>query len=243
MQAIPKKAASREAALHWLLNPFEQGRFYTEKETNALLKELSSTGDFPLLRRELCDSGLLSRTRNGSKYWRSDFLTGETDCGGITLRDLSLEDAPALLAIHESIRYYDNITGEAFTEEEAHSLIVKTDLPPEGSTEFFSAKMILTPDGKPAGYLAIYEGYPKPGSLWVGSLFLHREQQHKGIGKAVMSAVEEEAERCGFAEIGLGVYVLNTPGLQFWVNRGYDRIERVKVNEQGKTILGLIKNL
>ena len=45
-------------------------RSYTEKEVNALLDERHTFGDFFLLRRELCDSGLLQRERDGSRYWR-----------------------------------------------------------------------------------------------------------------------------------------------------------------------------
>jgi GNAT superfamily N-acetyltransferase len=115
------------------------------------------------------------------------------------------EDATALIAIHESLKDYEDITQEAFSEADVKSLLEKTDLPPGGSPENFCAKMILTPNGSPAGYLATYSGYPEPGTLWVGSLFLHRDCHRSGIGRAVIQAVEREAARSGFEKVGLGL--------------------------------------
>lgn len=42
----------------------------SEKEVNDFLKSHNAFGDHALLRRELCDAGLLSRTRDGSRYLR-----------------------------------------------------------------------------------------------------------------------------------------------------------------------------
>ncbi len=172
-----------------------------------------------------------------------DFLRGEIDCGNSRLRDLRPDDAPSLLTIHESLKDYDDITLEAFLETDIKAILGKTDLPPGGSPEFFCAKMILAPDHSPAGYLITYSGYPEPNALWVGSLFLHRDSHRLGIGSAVMRTVEQHADRSGFDRIGLGVYAMNTSGLQFWVGRGYDRIEKVRVNGHGRAILRLVKAL
>ena len=170
-------------------------------------------------------------------------MRGEVDCLIAQLRDLCSEDAPALLAIHKSLKDYDDITQEAFTEADVKSLLDKTDLPPGGSPENFVAKMILTLDGSPVGYLATYGGYPEPDTLWVGSLFVHRDCHRAGIGRAVMRVVERQAARCGFKKVGLGVYAMNTQGLLFWVGRGYDGIEKVRVNDHGRAILRLVKAL
>ncbi|ENU4134659.1 DUF2087 domain-containing protein [Pseudomonas aeruginosa] len=39
---------------------------------NALLKSWHNFGDHALLRREICDAGLVSRTRDGSVYLRME---------------------------------------------------------------------------------------------------------------------------------------------------------------------------
>ena len=68
--ALPQKQGKRRLVLSYLAEGFACGRDYTEKEVNALLDERHTFGDFFLLRRELCDSGLLQRERDGSRYWR-----------------------------------------------------------------------------------------------------------------------------------------------------------------------------
>jgi GNAT superfamily N-acetyltransferase len=231
----------QRAELRSLLQPFAQGQFYAEEEALGLLAGFSPSGDATMLLRELCDEGLLGRS--GSNFWRSDFLRGEIGCGNARIRDLRPDDAPALKAIHESLKDYDDITLEPFSEADLKSILDKTDLPPGGSPEFFRAKMILAPDHSPAGYLVTYSGYSAPNMLWVGSLFLHRDCHRMGLGGAAMRAVEQEAARSGFERVGLGVYAMNTRGLQFWVGRGYDKIETVKVNGHGRAILRLVKAL
>lgn len=243
LPALPKRPAMRLAALRWLVTLFAQGRIYTEGEVNALLVDRSATGDYALLRRELCESGLLSRTNTGSRYWRSDFLRGETNYGDVLLRDLRADDTAALMAIHGSIDYYDDITGQPFIVRDAQALIDRSDLPPGGSSEFFGAKMILAADGQPVGYLMTYAGYPQEDALWLGSLFLHEEHQHRGIGQAVVRLVAERASAVGFRRISLGVYTSNTPGLQFWVRQGFCHIDRVKVDEHQRAVLALSKEL
>ena len=85
--------------------------------------------------------------------------------------------------------------------------------------------------------------YPEPDTLWVGSLFLHRDCHGMGIGRAVMEAVERDAARSGFDRIGLGVYAMDTQGLDFWVGWGYDRLEKVRISRHGRAILRLSKAL
>jgi len=57
-------------ALGYLIDKFEQGREYTEREVNEVLSAWHAFGDHSLLRRALCDAGLLKRLPDGSRYWR-----------------------------------------------------------------------------------------------------------------------------------------------------------------------------
>ena len=77
----------------------------------------------------------------------------------------------------------------------------------------------------------------------MGSLFLHRDCHGMGIGRAVMEAVERDPARSGFDRIGLGVYAMDTQGLDFWVGWGYDRLEKVRISRHGRAILRLSKAL
>ncbi len=65
---IPLQGAKLRILLDYLINVFEPGRIYTEKEVNALLKRFHA--DYTGLRRDLIDAGLLERERDGSRYWR-----------------------------------------------------------------------------------------------------------------------------------------------------------------------------
>lgn len=66
-----KRKAVQRLALEFLIAKFEPDRRYSEKEVNTLLTEHHTFGDSALLRRELIESRLLERLRDGSAYWRA----------------------------------------------------------------------------------------------------------------------------------------------------------------------------
>jgi len=245
LMALPKKKEARACALQWLSRHFSHGRFYSEREVNELLSGCSVTGDYALLRRELYENGLLERSRNGARYWRCDFLRGTSFEGSVGLRDLSADDIPNLMAVHQSLGYHDEISGAPFTIDDARLIAEKRDLPPEGSSEFFTAKMIVDPAAPAgtAGYLACYAGYPEPDQLWLGSLFIKQSNQRKGFGSAALHLIEHQARASGFTRIGLGVFARNTPGLRFWIGQGYRNILKLKMTDDDRAILSLYKDL
>lgn len=71
---LPKKKILRQAAFYWLICFFSHGKIYTEKEVNSILNEHCPIGDASLLRREMFNNYVLSRSYDGSSYWRSDFM-------------------------------------------------------------------------------------------------------------------------------------------------------------------------
>ncbi len=68
LSQIPLQPAKLRIILNYLINAFEAGRSYTEKEVNAILGRFNE--DYIGLRRDLVDAGLLARERDGSRYWR-----------------------------------------------------------------------------------------------------------------------------------------------------------------------------
>lgn len=68
---LPKRRDVRDAVLLYLAGKFEPNRIYTEREINATCDAWHTFGDYFLLRRELVDHALLSRERDGSRYWRA----------------------------------------------------------------------------------------------------------------------------------------------------------------------------
>lgn len=68
----PAKKDSKLEVLKYLADKFEYNHFYSEKEVNNIIESYHTFRDYFLLRRGLVESKLLSRTRNGAKYWRPD---------------------------------------------------------------------------------------------------------------------------------------------------------------------------
>jgi hypothetical protein len=68
----PSKREMKLQVLEYLAEKFEFGRFYKECEVNGIISQWHTFNDYFLLRRGLIESGLLSRTRDGAKYWREN---------------------------------------------------------------------------------------------------------------------------------------------------------------------------
>lgn len=66
----PSKRSQQELCLWVIWSRLPAGQVLTEKEVNLLLNEDHLFGDHALLRRWLCDYGMMSRTRDGREYRR-----------------------------------------------------------------------------------------------------------------------------------------------------------------------------
>lgn len=67
----PAKRSTQLSALRWLATHFDPARQYTEKDVDAILQDLHSFADWALLRRDMIDAGLLGRTRDCRRYWKT----------------------------------------------------------------------------------------------------------------------------------------------------------------------------
>ncbi len=66
----PSKRSQQELCLWVIWSKVPPRQVLTEKEINRLINDYHLFGDHPLLRRWLCDYGMLSRTRDGREYRR-----------------------------------------------------------------------------------------------------------------------------------------------------------------------------
>jgi hypothetical protein len=66
----PGRTSHQQLCLWWLWAGFPAGRSLCEAEVNAHLKARHLFGDHAILRRSLCDAGLLARTPDGRVYRR-----------------------------------------------------------------------------------------------------------------------------------------------------------------------------
>ncbi len=74
---LPQRQKARYALLEYLSEKFEMDHIYLEKQVNEIINQWHTFGDYFILRRELIDNELLSRERDGSKYWRTVKSTSE----------------------------------------------------------------------------------------------------------------------------------------------------------------------
>lgn len=65
---LPRKKEARRELYKYLVDKFEYGRIYTEKEVNDIILENHSFNDTCLLRRELVEYGFLNRRDDGTCY-------------------------------------------------------------------------------------------------------------------------------------------------------------------------------
>ncbi|MBT8934855.1 transcriptional regulator [Lactobacillus delbrueckii subsp. bulgaricus] len=70
LQVILRKQKAKEALFEALIDRFEFGRDYSEKEVNEVLAAVYN--DYAILRRYLVDTGRLGRDLYGQHYWRAE---------------------------------------------------------------------------------------------------------------------------------------------------------------------------
>ena len=68
----PAKKEMKEEILRYISTKFENDRFYTEKEVNEVIETWHTFGDYFMIRRGLIENWFMSRTKNGSKYWKEE---------------------------------------------------------------------------------------------------------------------------------------------------------------------------
>jgi DNA-binding MarR family transcriptional regulator len=68
IKQFPSQFKKMKAILRYVVQVFETGKTYTEREVNALLSRYND--DTATLRRELVEQGLMAREGGGGKYWR-----------------------------------------------------------------------------------------------------------------------------------------------------------------------------
>jgi hypothetical protein len=68
----PSKNTVKLEVLKYLADKFENNHIYSEKEVNKIIEDWHTFNDYFLLRRALIECSLMSRTRDGSKYWRNE---------------------------------------------------------------------------------------------------------------------------------------------------------------------------
>ncbi len=131
----------------------------------------------------------------------------------VQIRDATREDAAAIAHI-----YNQGIEDRAATLETT----LRT---PEERAEWLSARgprhpVLVAVDGAGAvvGWSSLNQFNPRPAYDHVAdvSVYVAREQRGRGIGDALMSALEQRARRLGYHKMVLAAFPTNAPGMRLY---------------------------
>ena len=87
------------------------------------------------------------------------------------------------------------------------------------------------------------EDYSIPGiRLYVSRIIVKKEFRRRGYGKKLMNHIIEYAKREGYKELSLGVNLDNYIALKLYVELGFDKIQYIGEDNDGKYVK-LIKRL
>ena len=68
----PGRWNKQQLVARYMTRGFTPGVRYSEKQVNGILDGMHTFGDYAILRRFLCDLGLLARESDGSAYWLTE---------------------------------------------------------------------------------------------------------------------------------------------------------------------------
>ena len=72
LKQYPAKRPLRMLALAEIAKCFENNRIYSEKQVNEIISKAIGFEDIEMIRRELYESKMINRKRDGSEYWLDD---------------------------------------------------------------------------------------------------------------------------------------------------------------------------
>jgi ArsR family transcriptional regulator len=76
---LPVQEKKRRILYEEIVKSFEPGQVYTERDVNIIIADFHD--DFPRIRRDMVEGGMMGRKRDGSEYWRIDAKVKQDDRG------------------------------------------------------------------------------------------------------------------------------------------------------------------
>lgn len=161
-------------------------------------------------------AGLAQRMRS----WEDLVVAARVE-EGLQIRDATIEDAPAIARI-----YNQGIEDRVATLETQPRT-------PEERAEWLAAHgsrypVLVAADGSGAvlGWASLNRFNPRPAYDHVVdfSVYVAREQRGRGIGDALLGALEERARGLGYHKLVLAAFPTNAPGMRLYERHGFGTV-------------------
>ncbi len=161
-------------------------------------------------------AGLGCRARS----WE-DLVVETRGNGGLEIRDAAIADAPAIARIYnqgieDRVATLETQTRSA--EERAEWLAARSARHP----------VLVAADGQGAvvGWGSLNQFNPRPAYDHVVdfSVYVAREQRGKGIGDALLGALEARARSLGYHKMVLAAFPTNAPGMRLYERHGFAQV-------------------
>ena len=160
-----------------------------------------------------CLAGLGQRVRS----WEELVLKTRAE-GGVEIRDATIDDASAIARI-----YNQGIEDRVATLETQ----LRT---PEERAERLAARgprhpvlVAVDGDGAVFGWASLNAFNPRPAYDHVAdlSVYVARDRRGRGIGDALLGALEESARGLGYHKLVLAAFPTNAPGMRLYERHGF----------------------
>lgn len=161
-------------------------------------------------------AGLGHRARS----WE-DLVVATRGDGGLAIRDATVDDAPAIARIYNQgieDRVATLETQIRSSEERAAWLAARSARHP----------VLVATDGQGVvlGWGSLNQFNPRPAYDHVAdfSVYVAREQRGKGIGDALLGALDARARALGYHKLVLAAFPTNAPGMRLYERHGFAQV-------------------
>jgi RimJ/RimL family protein N-acetyltransferase len=102
----------------------------------------------------------------------------------------------------------------------------------EEGKELEKERYLIEAEGKLIGIIDFIMRNPRDGKPWLGLLIIHKDWTRKSIAEKALAMYENMMVNRGIAEVRLGCFAANEPGLSFWTKQGFQRFKQIQFRDK-----------
>ncbi|ERJ12646.1 GNAT family N-acetyltransferase [Haloplasma contractile] len=175
-------------------------------------------------REEVNQNNKLKSNENNQYFLGDCLVERKIETERLVIQNSTKSDLSGLVDVYMSCDYMQEFTGQEHKPEDVKENLTNGDVPPGGHKEFYFSKTIVEREtNRIIGYFEYYLGYPDHQTLWISSLLIHKEAQHKGYGTEFFQKFIKEINKDYLHEVGIGVYKRNKIALAYWKKCGFSK--------------------